>query len=32
MKNIPQVDDKDLIRYVRQQQLRKLTFRPTIWK
>jgi biofilm PGA synthesis N-glycosyltransferase PgaC len=29
---IPQVDDKALIAYVRQQQLRKLLFRPTIWK
>jgi len=32
MKKIPQVDDKELIQYLRQQQLRKLTFRPTIWK
>lgn len=29
---IPQVDDPDLIRYLRQQQLRKLTLRTTIWK
>jgi hypothetical protein len=32
MKKIPQVDDRELIQYLRQQQLRKLTFRPTIWK
>jgi len=32
LKKIPQVDDKELIQYLRQQQLRKLTFRPTIWK
>jgi len=31
-KNVPQVGDKALINYLRQQQLRKLTFRPTIWK
>jgi len=31
-KGIPQVDDKELINYVRHQQLRKLTFRSTIWK
>jgi len=29
---IPQIDDPELIQYLRQQQLRKLTFRPTIWK
>lgn len=31
-KRVPQVDDKQLIRYIKQQQLRRLTFRPTIWK
>jgi glycosyltransferase involved in cell wall biosynthesis len=28
---IPQVEDQDLIRYIRKQQLRKLTFRDSIW-
>jgi poly-beta-1,6-N-acetyl-D-glucosamine synthase len=32
MKKIPQVNDPELIQYLRQQQLRKLTFRATIWK
>jgi glycosyltransferase involved in cell wall biosynthesis len=29
---MPQVDDKNLIRYLRRQQLNKLLLRPTIWK
>ncbi|GAX61234.1 glycosyl transferase family 2 [Candidatus Scalindua japonica] len=29
---IPQVDDKDLIAYLRKQQLNKLFFRQSIWK
>jgi biofilm PGA synthesis N-glycosyltransferase PgaC len=29
---IPQVDDPEVIRYLRQQQLAKLFFRETIWK
>jgi biofilm PGA synthesis N-glycosyltransferase PgaC len=32
IQRIPQIDDKDLIRYLREQQLRKLAFRTTIWK
>ncbi|GGA59953.1 glycosyl transferase family 2 [Edaphobacter acidisoli] len=31
-RRVPQVDDKKLIRYIKQQQLRRLTFRSTIWK
>lgn len=29
---IPRVEDQDLIRYVRNQQLRRLTFRDSIWR
>jgi poly-beta-1,6-N-acetyl-D-glucosamine synthase len=29
---LPQIEDKRLIRYVREQQLRRLSFRSTIWK
>lgn len=32
VKNIPQIDDPALIRYLREQQMRKLTFRTTIWR
>jgi biofilm PGA synthesis N-glycosyltransferase PgaC len=28
---IPQVNDRDLIRYVRSQQLRKLFYRESLW-
>lgn len=28
----PQIEDKRVIRYLREQQLRRLSFRPTIWK
>lgn len=28
---IPQIEDQDVIRYLRQQQLRRLTFRPSIY-
>lgn len=31
VKKIPQVEDTELINYIRQQQLRKLTFRKSIW-
>lgn len=31
IKNIPQVSDRDLITYLRQQQLRRLMFRKSIW-
>jgi len=31
-RRVPQVGDKQLIRYVKQQQFRRLTFRSTIWK
>jgi glycosyltransferase involved in cell wall biosynthesis len=31
IKKIPQIDDKELIHYIREQQLRKLTFRKSIW-
>lgn len=31
IKKIPQINDKELINYIRQQQLRKLTFRKSIW-
>jgi poly-beta-1,6-N-acetyl-D-glucosamine synthase len=29
---IPRIDDADLIKYVREQQLRRLTFRDSIWR
>lgn len=29
---IPRVEDQELIRYVRKQQLRRLTFRDSIWR
>jgi glycosyltransferase involved in cell wall biosynthesis len=32
LKRIPQVDDPELIRYLRRQQFRKMTGRETIWK
>jgi glycosyltransferase involved in cell wall biosynthesis len=32
LQKIPQVDDPQVIRYLRQQQLAKLFFRETIWK
>ena len=32
VKNIPQVPDKALIRYLRQQQLKRLFLRQSIWK
>ena len=31
LQGIAQVDDRDLIRYVRRQQLNKLTFKPSLW-
>lgn len=31
VRSIPRVDDTDLIRYVREQQLRKLTLRASLW-
>jgi glycosyltransferase involved in cell wall biosynthesis len=30
-KRIPQIEDQDVIRYLRRQQLRRLTFRPSIY-
>ncbi|MCX6011892.1 MAG: glycosyltransferase family 2 protein, partial [Chloroflexi bacterium] len=32
MKNIPQVDDKELIHYLRKEQINRLLFRPSIWR
>ncbi len=32
VKKIPQVDDQELIRYVRKEQINKLLFKPSIWK
>jgi biofilm PGA synthesis N-glycosyltransferase PgaC len=32
IQNVAQIDDKSVIRYLRQQQLRRLTFRTTIWQ
>jgi biofilm PGA synthesis N-glycosyltransferase PgaC len=32
IKNVPQVSDEALIKYLRQQQLRRLTFRRSIWR
>jgi glycosyltransferase involved in cell wall biosynthesis len=29
--NVPQVEDRDLIKYLRQQQIRRLTFRDSLW-
>lgn len=31
MKKIPQIDDRELIRYIREQQIRKLMLRKSIW-
>ena len=31
VRNVPQVGDRDLIRYVRQQQIRRLCFRKSLW-
>jgi poly-beta-1,6-N-acetyl-D-glucosamine synthase len=31
-KNVPRVEDKALIRYLRQQQIRRVFFRESIWK
>jgi poly-beta-1,6-N-acetyl-D-glucosamine synthase len=31
-RGLPQVEDKNLIRYLRRQQINKLLLRPTIWK
>lgn len=31
LQKLPQVDDRDLIRYVRHQQLNKLLLRPSLW-
>ena len=31
-RQVPQIDDKRTIHYLRQQQLRRLSFRSTIWK
>jgi glycosyltransferase involved in cell wall biosynthesis len=31
-KRVPQIPDKDLIRYLRRQQLRKLTFQSSLWR
>lgn len=32
IKNVPQVDDRPLISYLRNQQIRRLTFRESIWR
>jgi hypothetical protein len=32
IRNIPQIDDRKLIQYLRQQQLRRLFLQRTIWK
>lgn len=32
LKNIPQIDDKDLIKYLRRQQLNRLILKDSIWK
>lgn len=32
MERIPQVDDRQVIKYIRREQLRKLMFRRSIWK
>lgn len=32
VKNIPQVEDKDLITYLRKQQMKRLLFKESIWK
>ena len=32
LKREDQLEDRELIRYLRQQQLRRLFFRPSIWK
>lgn len=32
VKKIPQINEPDLIKYLRKQQLNKILFKPTIWK
>jgi len=32
LNNVPQVDDKELIRYLREQQIHRIMRRPSIWK
>lgn len=32
VRGIPQIPDKALIQYLRQQQLRRLTFQPSLWR
>jgi len=32
IRRIPQVDDKALIRYIRQEQIKRILFRKSIWK
>jgi glycosyltransferase involved in cell wall biosynthesis len=32
VKRVPQLDDRELIRYLRKQQLRRLLLRPTVWR
>ncbi|MDD1763601.1 MAG: hypothetical protein LUQ70_02675, partial [Methanobacteriaceae archaeon] len=32
IKNIPRIEEKDVMRYLRRQQLNRLFFRKTIWK
>ena len=31
VRRVPQVNDRDLIRYIRGQQMRKLRFRESLW-
>ena len=32
LNRVPQINDKELIKYLRKQQIRKITFRESIWK
>jgi len=32
MEGVPQIEDRDVIRYLREQQLRRLSLRPSVWK
>jgi glycosyltransferase involved in cell wall biosynthesis len=31
LRKVPQIGDKELIRYIRQQQINKLTLKPSLW-
>jgi poly-beta-1,6-N-acetyl-D-glucosamine synthase len=32
VKNVPQIDDRDLIRFLRREQLKRIFLRPSLWR